>query len=220
MSSDSSNHKMNESPHSESQAFMSATGFKPSPALVGIMKNDQPLFGGLQKPAQPVKRNPLHDVFFPSPSPIVGYQLSALPHFISTQHPHQDGSGSVSINVCQVCLGIFERRSLQSITSPGYKVERSITSLYYSSKSGCPLCRAILQRFRPVMAAQLQEPYLTTSTDAETFVLHSQVLGLRKNSRLVLHEEGNEGAVLEYRMVRQGTNLAIGKSLQHTGWSH
>lgn len=118
------------------------------------------------------------------------------------QNPNQDISGFSPLQACSECAKLLSFRESHALRQ-GYSCTRYLSLLHKSARDGCPLCRCILQDFRPSVAGKLDSPIFMKTHPYETDVsMRVAVQGYKKASLMLRDIENPEGKPLSFTIAR------------------
>lgn len=118
------------------------------------------------------------------------------------QNPNQDISGFSPLQACSECAKLLSFRK-PHVLRQGYSCTRYLSLLHKSARDRCPLCRCILQDFRPSVAGKLGSPVLERVHPYETDIsMHVAVQGYKKASLVLRDIENPEGKPLFFTIAR------------------
>ena len=149
----------------------------------------------------------LQNALFGPPPKVYGIDLS-LPFsqapsvFHSIQNPSQENQWDPSIKVCFDCTLFLAHRQFSDLAA-GFQCERDISALDCSTRSGCPLCRALLQKFRPTVASRLRLPVSVINAGETNLKLFVRVDSLGRDASLIFKDLEQQEKELSYHIIRR-----------------
>lgn len=107
---------------------------------------------------------------------------------------------------CSECVAVLGYKPV-TVLSRGFDCTLNIRTLNATAKEGCPLCRSIVQCFRPGVAARFNKPFAAILPTDEDINITAQVLQAGSiNASLVLIERDKRENRLEYRLARRNSS--------------